>query len=523
MNLCVKRRMLNLKKNKFLFILIMLSLLYGCVFGYLKYLQYRSFFSFEWDDEASQIQLAFNTFRGDFLHQTIFIAPFCYGRFTPFIIIMAVFYLFFPYPPTWFFVTGLSYGFSSVLLYLIGKRILRNEQLSFFISLSFLFYAPLHYANLGMAEAKSLALFPLIAVFYFLETKRLVPYLIFIIIAMSTKQDVALITLLIGLYCFWRKYPKEWGLITIILSVIYFFAANILMNTIFYTPGVDSHPEINIYAKYDLLTIRSIYIFLFTMPMQFLQHVFSFNHLRVLWLSGYPVLFIPLLSLETYIALPMLMELFLLKGFQNYNSEYIAVITPFVFIGLIYAFEKILRIKKIKVAFLFSFIISFLCIISNLFRNIIGDGPGETPIDQKYFMDKRFSGVTNFFDFRLYAVDAEDEITWRLISMIPRDSSVTATGDLLIALATRRKLFSFGLNDPEALESEYGPMDYYPAYESDYILIHTKNLWNGLGGQYAFVDKELANRIIEERLIPKHNYVIISREKDLILLKKNNY
>ena len=374
-----------------------------------------------------------------------------------------------------------------------------------------------------MAEAKTLALFPLVAVFYFLETKRFVPYIIFIIIAMSTKQDVALVTLLIGLYCFWRRYPKRWGLTTVIVSAIYFFAANILMNTIFYTPGVDSHPEINVYAKYDLLTIKSVCIFLFTKPIQFLQHVFSLNHLRVIWLILYPVFFLPLLSLETYIALPMVMEIFLLKGFQNYNSEYIAVITPLLFIGLIYTLKKIVRIKKTKVAFLFSFIIIFLCIISNLFRNIIGDGPNETPIDQKYFVDKRFSGTTNFFDSRLYTIDTEDKAAWRLISMIPRDSSVTATGDLLMALATRRKLFSFGLNEPKALESEYGPMDYYPAYESNYILIHTKNLWNGLGGQYAFIDKELANRIIEKELVLKHNYVIIAREENLILLKKNNY
>lgn len=106
--------------------------------------------------------------------------------------------------------------------------------------------------------------------------------------------------------------------------------------------------------------------------------------------------------------------------------------------------------------------------------------------------------------------------------MIPRYSSVTATGDLLMALAARRKLFSFGLNEPDALESEYGPMDYYPAYESAYILIHTKNLWNGLGGQYAFVDKELANRIIKDILIPRHKYVIVAQEENFILLKKNN-
>lgn len=104
--------------------------------------------------------------------------------------------------------------------------------------------------------------------------------------------------------------------------------------------------------------------------------------------------------------------------------------------------------------------------------------------------------------------------------MIPRGASVTASGDLLLPLSTRKRLFSFGLNEPQAWDSQYSPEDYYPAYESDYILIHTKNICNGLGGQYAFVDASLAKQIIEEKLIPVYTYTILSHKGNFILLKK---
>jgi len=116
----------------------------------------------------------------------------------------------------------------------------------------------------------------------------------------------------------------------------------------------------------------------------------------------------------------------------------------------------------------------------------------------------------------------EDKLAWEFIKMIPKDASVTASGDLLTPLATRKKLYSFGLNEPEAWENEYRLIKNYtyPAYKSDYILIHTKNICNGLGGQYAFVNKELADKIIRTKLRDK--YVVIKQKGNFILLRRIN-
>ena len=104
--------------------------------------------------------------------------------------------------------------------------------------------------------------------------------------------------------------------------------------------------------------------------------------------------------------------------------------------------------------------------------------------------------------------------------MIPKNASVTASGDLLTPLALHKHLYSFGLNEPEAWENEYRLIKNYnyPAYNSDYILIHTKNICNGLGGQYAFVGKSLANKIIKAKL--KGRYSVVKEEGNFILLQK---
>ncbi|MDD5729516.1 MAG: DUF2079 domain-containing protein [Candidatus Omnitrophica bacterium] len=512
----------NHKKDGCLLILIALSFLYGTVFFVLKYLQYKSFFSFEWDDDASYIQLAYNTLRGAFLQQTIFIAKCCYGRFTPFAAVMSVFYRLIPHPPVWFFVTSFTYGFSSIFLYLLGKKVLKDNYLAFIISAAFLFYGPLHYANLGTIETKSLSLFFLMGAFYFLTVKRGALYAVFLALAVSTKQDIALISICFGLYALWNKYPKKWWLTTIALSIIYFLLANFLKNTVFYAQGVDSHPDRHIYARYDLATAGAVLKFFFSKPLEFFGFMFFGSHIRATVLILYPLLFIPLLSLEFYLALPMFAELYLMRGVQNYNSEYVAAIGAFLFIGLIFFLKNISSGVKRKFALALACVVLLVCICSNFYRNIIGDGPDETLIDKKNFVDKSFADVKNIFDKRIYIESREDKLAWKFISLIPDNASVTASGDLLTPLAARRYLYSFGLNEPRAWESEYGPNDYYPAYESDFILIHTKNICNGLGGQYAFVDKPLAQEIIGNKLLTAHNYEIIKEKGDFILLKKKN-
>ncbi len=503
--------------NKKFFFLILLSIAYSVIFFLLKYFQYKSFFSFEWDDDAVNVQLAYNTLHGLFFKQSIFNAPLFYGRFTPIIIFPAIFFKFFPYVPVWFALISFSYGFSAVIVYLISNNILKDDVASFLIVLIYLFYAPLHYLNLGTVEPRTFALLPIFLMYYFFICNRYIISFLFFLIAISAKQDIALVGCLWGGYCLYRNKRIKSGIFIIIISLLYFFFSNYLMNNVFYTPGVDSHPENLIFVRYNMYTVKAFLYKLLNDPYSIVDLVFSGNHLRWFVLVFYPLCFIPLFSLETYIAIPIMLEIFITKGVRNYDSEYLAVVIPFLFIGFIWFFRRLKVGRNLKI---FILILVLICsIFSNFYRNIIGDNYFETPIDKENCVDKRFNNVRNIFNKKLYIMDSEDKKAWKFISLIPRNASVTASGDLLLPLAMRNKLYSFGLNESEAWENEAYLMKnfYYPSYEADYILIHTKNLCNGLGGQYAFVDKAQANEIVNKL---KNKYVIVKKDGNFILLHK---
>jgi hypothetical protein len=102
--------------------------------------------------------------------------------------------------------------------------------------------------------------------------------------------------------------------------------------------------------------------------------------------------------------------------------------------------------------------------------------------------------------------------------LIPRDASLTVSGDLLPAVSSRRYVYEFGLNHPEAFEHEF-TFSEYRNYDVDYILINGKSLMNGLSGHYAFLDKEALDNEIE-RLINDFDFKVMEKRGAFTLLAR---
>jgi len=98
--------------------------------------------------------------------------------------------------------------------------------------------------------------------------------------------------------------------------------------------------------------------------------------------------------------------------------------------------------------------------------NIIG-GPRST--GWGVIKDTRFMNIKSIYDKRFYVMDEEDKMAWRMINKIPNDPdiAVSASGDLLAPLSSRKKMIEF-------LDDDY---DYY---DVDYILIHNRHMYMGL-------------------------------------------
>jgi len=489
----------NIKNIK---ILIVLSIIFGTLFFSLRVLQYKSFFSFEWEDDARHNQVIYNIATSLTPHQTIFQNQqprFLNDHFHPIYFFIALFYKIYPHMYTWYFIMCFSYGFSSITVYLLARHILKDEKLALIVSSIYLFYPPLHYATLGALDAISFTLPIIFLVFYFLYTKKYFPYLLFMVLSCLCREDIPLYIFILGIYQIFKKYPKKFWCSTLIFSSIYFSVAVYVANNfgnIFYKQ-YDTKLFVQSYDYITLGAAKDLILFLFSDTKQALNWLFDWHKVRFFIMLLYPLLFLPVFSVELYLVLLIgFFQIGLPEGFFNQNSYYAALMTPFLFVSLIYALKKIsMHISRRKLLCLALFILT-TCLLGNVGRNIIGATARESKMFQEPYAeeyDRRFLDVKNIFDRRLYTVDEEDRMAWELIKMVPKDASVTVTGDLLPAVSSRRHVYEFGLNHPKAFEGE--PLfSNYPYHDVDYILINKKCLINGLGGALFLVKKRRFRR-----------------------------
>jgi len=512
-------------QNKRIITLIALSIIFGSLFFSLRVLQYRSFFSFEWEDDARDNQVAYNIATSFTPYQTIFQKnttqpKILNDHFTPVHYIVAIFYRIYPHIYTWYFVMCFSYGFGSLLIYLLAKNILKDEKVAFLISLIYLLFPPLHYASLGALDPRNFVLPFFILMFYYQHFKKFIPYLIFMVLVCMCKEDIPVYTFAFGLYQLVKKYPKMWWMSTLFFSTIYFFIAVYLSDTyclIDIRERVTSiHTESYNYISSGAL--KNIIGSVFTNPGYLFHTMFTWEKMRFFVMILYPLMLLPLFSIELYIGMIItLVEIGLPNGFYNDNSYYAAAMVPFLFMALIYTMKKIENTVSRRKLLMIALILMTMCLIGSVNRNIIGVTARESNffserLGQKY--DKRFLGVENIFDKKLYTVDSEDRIALEMIKMIPKNASAAVTGDLLPAASSRRYVYELGL------DYSYDSDEYIqPSTNADFILINKKCLINGLGGHYeCFSDKELAEMI--KTLINEFHYSIKAEKGTFLLLEK---
>lgn len=515
--------------KKIIFTLLLLSLIYTILFSCLRVMQHENFFSFEWEDDARENQIVYNIAAFFSPHQTIHQTnrpAFLNDHFSPIYFLIAVFYLIYPHIYTWYVLMSFGYGFSALIVYLIGRDILRDTTSAFAIALAYLFYPPLHYVNLGALDARVFLLPLLFLTMYFLYLRRFGFYILCMFLSFLVFEDVPLIFIFLAILLYVKKYGKQWWIITGVSSIVYFALAVSLANKFCRIQGFNSCPLIaNGGVDYlDIGSMKDIPSFLFYDTRTFIDFISDWSKIKAGILLLYPLLFLPLFSLEVYVPLIMYIEIVLGRGkFMNENSYYLAPIIPFIFVSLVVSAAKIKSKFGIHKARVITISVVFLCIVSGFGRNIIGctakeSGVLEEPESRLY--DTRFINVKNIFDRRIYGTDMNDKAAWEMIALIPKDAAVTASGDLLPALSSRRIIYEFALNIPAASFSLF-PKATYPNYEVDYILINRQCVINGLGGHYAFLVRD---RLEEEiRALTSRHGFMLQRERGSFVLLKRRY
>jgi uncharacterized membrane protein len=476
--------------------LVVLILLYVSLFSFLAFLRCQSFFSYEWEDQAEINRVLWGFSRGSItdLIQNYMPEGVYYKFHTAFFLyFLAFFYNVYPHPGTLFVLTALALGVTAFPLFLIAKRLFQSGHTAFMLAVAYLLYAPKH--NLNFLDGDPIIfLVPLLAMaFYAALTGRTLWLVICLIFSLTLKTEAPLFVIMFTVYLF---YQRRKGLqvsgktcLFLLLSALAFLLMNFFLYGRFSTgsmfsgfyngnlPGAMAHGAQKVIA------------------------LMSSAHGWV-WVQLFaPVLFFPLFSIELYIGLPSLVLVFLTQDFVFQRAHYLAGLMPFVFIGTIYVLKRLSerpRLQSLFITLIFSG-----CFLSNFGHNILGTS--YPPKVGGAIADTRFISAKNIFDPRFYAQDDGDRIAWKMIGMIPENASVSVSGDLMVPLSSRQRVFEF-------LDRAY---DYYNV---DFILIHNKNMYLG-AGRYEWSDTQMKEEL--ELLLRRQDWSLVSREGDYYLFRRD--
>ncbi|MDD5729517.1 MAG: DUF2079 domain-containing protein [Candidatus Omnitrophica bacterium] len=498
---------MNLRNKRAVLVLI-LGAGYGVFFFVLNVFKLRSFFSFEWADDAAENQVIYNIAAFFNPHQTVFLGKYFFGHFTPVYFLIAVFYRIFPSIFTLYFIISFLYGLCAFIVYMLAREFLDENQ-AFFTALIYLLFAPLHYVNLGTLDGNIFALPLLFTAWYFIFKKKFLPYAVFMALSCLCKEDIPLGVFLLGIYLLIKKYPKKWWLTTCLFSLLYFIFAMIMLPQFRLEHHLAASAKTQYFRYLDISTFREIFKFIFSGA--FINALFDFSKLKAFSVFLYPLLFLPLLTWEFYLALPFLLEIILHPSFSNDTSYYFSPVIPFAFVGFIFALKRLNARILIPAVFC-------LAVISNLAPNFLGPLPKDA--QKESISDPGFLKVNNIFDSKIYTLSQDNKPAWDIIKMLPDNASVTASGDLLPALSSRKNLYEFGLNVGGGAGAFYARGYSYPAYSADYIFIHKKNLANGFGGKYVYLGEDLIAKEVKKLI--ERDYKVMRQERDFILMRKIN-
>ncbi len=511
-----------LLKHKYVFLLWIFISAYIAYFSYFTILRMKTLYA-SYYDLGIMNQTVFNTYKGlqtgDFsrlLELTDVNGPDQIKRMSihndVLLALIAPLYFIHAGPETLLVLQTCILALGALAVFLISRLVLDKIRHRDFFALLFaglyLLYFPLERANIFDFHAVVLGTTFLLFMFYFWLRKKYWFSFTFFIVSILSKEQVALTTLMFGLYTFVNRHgelprailrarqslitkllrrftprnDKEWYFSFFIVSFsLLWFILSVFIIIPYFRGG--HHFALERYSDFgDSPT--GIIIGVLATPYSIIKHFVTQDILNYFFYLLGPLSFISLLSpLVLLISLPELLINILSNDGNMINViyHYTAVITPFIFISAIYGVKKLLNFLHFKD---FSFLVGVALIFSSfLFSYFKGPLP--------------FSKETNIHPFLYPQKEARDVLFW---SNVLRDEKykISTTGQLAPFFTSRRYFYNFS--------------KYYPL--ADYIVLRLNEI-------YEYPEKEELIPVYE-KLKTDYNYKLIFKRDKLEIYKKIN-
>ncbi len=481
------------KEYRYEVILAIAILAYIVYFSTITFLKQANFITAHYDLGIMD-QVVWNTAHGHFFQMTQPDGIKTVSRFFThadiFLVLLAPLYWIYSSPYILLFVQVLVVALGAIPLYLLGKNVIKSRVLALVIAISYLLFSPLQWAVLFDFHAVTLACPFILFAFYYLHSKKYWPFVIFGLLALSTKETIALLGITIGLYILASQKNWKLGSLVILLSGTWFYLLlfHIMPGD---RPHNTAHFAIGYYSQYGH-TPKEVVKTILTKPTVWLPDILNLTGLKYLLMFVLPTGLLALLSPIILLALPSFLINLLSNNplMHTIYFQYTAAITPFIFISFVFGLNrfkdivlgwnnkrKILKATDVKLlisAYILVFVAGSMCLFSPL--------PGFPK--------------SNLSDFNHKLAGAP--YLNNLARTIPVTARVSATNKLSPHFSEREHIYPF----PQGLD------------QADYVLVETDQLQDlALGDTATPADVQIIKQDTRFKLIYQKEDLLVYKRK----------
>jgi uncharacterized membrane protein len=431
----------------------LLTLLYIVFFAWLSILRHETFQSNAMDLGYTD-QVVWNTLHGRFMrfstyqdapidlpldqfrrtdtllayHVELILAP------------ISLLYLIYDSPVTLLVLQTVGIGLGALPAFWLARDHLGSDFAGLIFALTYLLAPAVEGANLSDFHAVSLTASLLLFAFYFLQARRYELFFIFIIPAMSAKEDVSLLVLMMGLYIFFWLRERKVGALTALMGLSWFLICT--QAILPYYNGLPISPFLHRLAIFGPTLKESLYNFLKepALLLRWLCQPEIVAYLGGLLASaGFMSLFSP-------ITLSLIAPVVAMNLFSTWNwtysegAHYSASIVPFVVVSGIYGLGFLARQFSERWGVPHRRAVNGLAALVFLISGYHHYRIGISPLAR---------------GFHLPRITPHHRLAQDFIALIPADASLSAQSSLYPHLAHRERAYLF----PAINEAEYVFLD----------------------------------------------------------------
>jgi uncharacterized membrane protein len=352
-----------------------------------------------------------------------------FGRhFSPVFYVILPFYLIYSDPSTLLVFQSAAIGLGALPLYgFATARLGRNTGLA--LALCYLLNPAVHDVNLKNDFHEISFAMPALMLLIFLATGASTPvYLASLLLALSTREEIAVTTALFGLYLVLIGRQATRGLITLGISVVWFLLVfGVVM------PGFNASGRFPLPEGYEYLgaTLPEIVRTVILRPDLLLVEITSAPKLDYLFWIFAPIAFLPLLAPEVLLVAGIALTQVLASTYPNHFEifeRYAAPIVPIIFFATVVGVQRLTRLRPRIGSISTLAILTILIVLATLLSQLV---LRKLPLDIRFTPEPRVAAAL------------------RVAHAIPPEVSVSAADHRWLPhLAHRRHLYVLSSSSP---------------------------------------------------------------------------